>query len=167
MANSTSGKGRDFKCTLCPSSFRRKGDLNRHIRSHTKEKGFECNQCTYKTGRSSDLSRHVKAVHEKLTPFQCSFPGCNYKASQRADFQRHRLTHETDPSVRRPFPCTSEGCDYSVTRKGSLESHIQRRHNSSREKSFVCSMCSAAFDTQSYLWKHIQTIQSKHTMVQC
>ena len=141
MANSTSGKGRDFKCTLCPSSFRRKDHLTRHIRSHVKEKVFECNQCTYKTGHSSHLGRHVKAVHERLTPFQCSFPGCNYKASRNGDLQKHRRTHETDPSVRRPFPCTFEGCDYSATQKVNLERHIQRRHNGSCEKSFVCFIC--------------------------
>ena len=155
MESRTSGKRRDFKCTLCPSLFNRKSNLPRHIQCHVKQKGFECNQCTYKTGDSSNLARHVKAVHERLTPFQCSFPGCNYKASQNGDLQKHRRTHETDQSLRRPFPCTFEGCDYSATQKGTLERHIQRRHNGSCEKGFVCSMCSAAYDSQNDLWIHI------------
>ena len=167
MENSTSEKGRDFKCTLCPSSFRRKDVLTSHIRSHVREKGFECNQCTYKTGRSSSLGRHLKAVHERHTPFECSFPGCNYRAAHNQNLQRHCLTHVPDQSVRRPFQCTFEGCDYSATRKSHLGRHVQSRHNRNREKRFECSMCSAAFYSQRNLQAHVNEIHVKELMHSC
>ena len=151
MEKGTSGKVSNFQCSLCPSRFNRKSSLTRHIQCHVKEQILECNQCAYATGDRSDLARHVKAVHEELTPFKCTFPGCSYKSAKGLNLQRHRPTHETHPSVRRPFPCTFEGCDYRATQKHNLGRHIQSRHNDNRAKSFVCSLCSAAFYDQGNL----------------
>ena len=154
-------------CSLCPSSFPTKTNLARHIRGHIKEKIYGCDQCEHRTHDSSALAIHVKAIHEKLTPFRCSFPACNYSAAQRKDLPKHLRTHQTDPLLRRPFPCSFAGCDYRAARKSHLESHAQNRHNENRARDFVCAMCSAAFYDKLSLRAHIKVIHVKVGILVC
>lgn len=42
---------RERKCHLCPRSFTKTEHLERHIRSHTKEKPYRCSECGKKYGR--------------------------------------------------------------------------------------------------------------------
>ena len=59
-----------FSCELCESSFRRKGDLKRHVLSLHTEKDpdeekprYNCTQCKSSHSRERDLKRHMKQKH--------------------------------------------------------------------------------------------------------
>ncbi|KAF9307210.1 hypothetical protein BGZ74_009043 [Mortierella antarctica] len=56
---------REHHCNECDSSFLRVYDLDRHIRSHTKEIKYPCTQkgCTKGYGRSDQLKRHLEKNH--------------------------------------------------------------------------------------------------------
>lgn len=58
-----SGKPRVFVCATCTRAFARQEHLNRHERSHTKEKPFSCNICSRKFSRRDLLLRHSTKLH--------------------------------------------------------------------------------------------------------
>jgi zinc finger protein ADR1 len=58
-----SGKPRLFVCPTCTRAFARQEHLNRHERSHTKEKPFTCNICARKFSRRDLLLRHSTKLH--------------------------------------------------------------------------------------------------------
>ncbi|MCL4137408.1 UNVERIFIED_CONTAM: hypothetical protein GTU68_059856 [Idotea baltica] len=50
---------RPFPCTVCPSRFTLRKDLERHMRIHTGEKPFECPHCHCKFNQKSTLKTHL------------------------------------------------------------------------------------------------------------
>ena len=117
-----SGKrDRPHKCTLCPSGFSRRKDLDSHIRSHKNIRPFTCNECGKAFIHKNNLSNHTKQhsgskehkcthceksfyrkynlvnhlrVHTGETPFVC--PICNKRFSQRSNYNVHRKSFHTE-----------------------------------------------------------------------
>ncbi|KAJ5083994.1 hypothetical protein NUU61_008573 [Penicillium alfredii] len=54
---------RPYQCQRCSRSFARLEHLQRHDRSHTKEKPFSCVQCTKAFTRKDLLARHERLAH--------------------------------------------------------------------------------------------------------
>jgi hypothetical protein len=54
-----------FQCKHCQRLFARLEHLQRHERTHTREKPFSCSSCDKQFSRSDLLVRHVKISHEK------------------------------------------------------------------------------------------------------
>ncbi|CRG90988.1 Regulatory protein ADR1 [Talaromyces islandicus] len=54
---------RAFQCPRCSRSFARLEHLQRHDRSHTKEKPFACNRCDKTFTRRDLLTRHERLAH--------------------------------------------------------------------------------------------------------
>ena len=61
-SNALSG-GLAFKCTLCGRGFDRKGNLSRHLLTHTGEKPFHCSFCSYRCSRMDALKSHMICKH--------------------------------------------------------------------------------------------------------
>ena len=58
--------GELFHCPVCQKTFKRKFDMNAHIRiDHEGKKDFICSICTLAFGRKNGLEDHFKSVHEK------------------------------------------------------------------------------------------------------
>lgn len=57
-------------CQYCNKSFHHKGDYNKHLRKHTKEKPFKCAVCDRKFSHTSNLQRHFR-LHSGQKPFSC------------------------------------------------------------------------------------------------
>ena len=53
-----------YKCMFCNKQFQHSGSLNRHIRTHTKEKPYKCdiNDCKKSFSQKSNLDKH-KETH--------------------------------------------------------------------------------------------------------
>ena len=165
MEEPKSSTGRDLQCPLPPSSFHHERDLDVH--SHLRAKVHTRSQWSCATCDGSVLSRHVMAVHQKLTPFKCSFPSCSYPTAQRGNLRCHQRLHSTDPMTRRPFPCNFPGCDYRATLKFNLTAHIQSRHRGNRARTFGCSSCPAKFYYARHLRSYINAIHVKEKMYSC
>ncbi|KAK4071586.1 transcriptional regulator family: C2H2 zinc finger [Purpureocillium lilacinum] len=60
-------KPRAHVCATCQRSFARLEHLNRHERTHTKEKPFECPECARCFGRRDLLLRHRQDLHRTST----------------------------------------------------------------------------------------------------
>ncbi|KAI0181630.1 hypothetical protein GGR52DRAFT_46878 [Hypoxylon sp. FL1284] len=54
-------------CTHCGRSFKRSEHLDRHVRTHTKEKPYICH-CGQAYSRRDLLTRHQRITHETLSP---------------------------------------------------------------------------------------------------
>ncbi|KAI9267443.1 hypothetical protein BY458DRAFT_511800 [Sporodiniella umbellata] len=53
-------KNKIYDCTICPRSFARKHDLQRHIRVHTGAKPYYCLNCEKAFARTDALKRHLR-----------------------------------------------------------------------------------------------------------
>lgn len=54
---------RIFHCIHCPYRATQKGNLQRHIRTHTGELPFSCSHCSYRSKDPSNLARHIRRKH--------------------------------------------------------------------------------------------------------
>ncbi|KAK9687510.1 hypothetical protein K7432_014760 [Basidiobolus ranarum] len=50
-------------CKFCERPFKRKHDLQRHVRLHTGEKPFQCKHCILAFSRTDTLRRHLRQTH--------------------------------------------------------------------------------------------------------
>ena len=137
-----------YYCNECNYANRRKSELVRHSRTHSKEKPFHCELCDQKFSQKGNLKVHV--MSHKGGRFECK--ECDYKAAQKSSLVKHRLTH----SGVKPHKC--ESCEFSTANKFNLIVH-QRLH--SGEKPYACTRCSYKAARPSHLTLHMR----KHTGV--
>ena len=90
---------RPFRCSQCDSSFKRKGDLTKHIRSvHHKEKRFHCDHCSKGFFKKGDLIKHLR-VHTGERPFQCTI--CDKAFKIKGVLTNHKRIHTGE----KPYEC--------------------------------------------------------------
>ncbi|KAL4928622.1 transcription factor domain-containing protein [Aspergillus undulatus] len=109
---------REYHCGRCDRGFARLEHLQRHERSHTKEKPFGCDQCEKSFTRKDLLTRHLRLAHSASpapqTPepnptasTQQVFDGLNVLASAVADHPFPSTRAERQhllPATHEPFP---------------------------------------------------------------
>ncbi|XP_023021370.2 uncharacterized protein isoform X1 [Leptinotarsa decemlineata] len=74
-------------CEYCKKTFTHKGDFNKHLRKHTREKPFSCTVCNRKFAHTSNLQRHQR-LHSGFKPFVCDL--CNKTFSRKDKLDCHR-----------------------------------------------------------------------------
>ena len=62
-----------FGCSFCKKSFIQKKELNKHVKTHSKERPFPCNFCDYRAKGQVGLKIH-EGKHMRVKPksFKCS-----------------------------------------------------------------------------------------------
>lgn len=76
-----------LSCQYCSKSFHHKGDYNKHLRKHTKEKPFSCSVCDRKFSHTSNLQRHFR-LHSGHKPFTCK--NCSKSFSRKDKLDSHK-----------------------------------------------------------------------------
>uniref|UniRef100_A0A8C4WMS5 BCL6B transcription repressor n=1 Tax=Gopherus evgoodei TaxID=1825980 RepID=A0A8C4WMS5_9SAUR len=133
-----------FKCQLCRSAFRYKGNLASHRAVHTGEKPYRCGVCGAQFNRPANLKTHSR-IHSGEKPYKCETCGSSFV--QVAHLRAHVLIHTGE----KPYPC--ETCGTRFRHLQTLKSHI-RIHTG--EKPYQCETCRLPFRHKSQLRLHLR-----------
>ncbi|KAM4641098.1 uncharacterized protein O3C94_015515 isoform 2-T2 [Discoglossus pictus] len=157
VASEIDGSGGDpFRCYVCSKSLRRNNQIERLLKSQSKEKTCPCDVCGRKFGTKSQLARH-KTVHTG---------GVQKKANQK---QKNRHSRQTCAECARelkdrPHLIPSQGDDSSdgdplsciICSKRLIENRQNKKHSKSLlgEKTYKCDVCGKCFNKKWYLTTH-------------
>ncbi|XP_070938362.1 B-cell CLL/lymphoma 6 member B protein isoform X2 [Macaca nemestrina] len=133
-----------YKCQLCRSSFRYKGNLASHRTVHTGEKPYHCSICGARFNRPANLKTHSR-IHSGEKPYKCET--CGSRFVQVAHLRAHVLIHTGE----KPYPCPT--CGTRFRHLQTLKSHV-RIHTG--EKPYHCDPCGLHFRHKSQLRLHLR-----------
>ncbi|KAJ2942538.1 hypothetical protein O0L34_g2006 [Tuta absoluta] len=81
-----SAKEKSIKCEECFSTFYRKCDLERHMKTHTGERPWKCELCPKAFTQKGNLVMHIK-VHADDRPYACT--ECDKRFITQCKMKRH------------------------------------------------------------------------------
>lgn len=170
--------GRHKLCQLCGKSFITSGGLRQHLTTH-KNARFKCKECgkLYKSKQMTE--EHIRKAHSSNRyAYSCHI--CDKHFTVKASLTSHMLTHKerqniflcqhcpkkystmkslkVHSQVHFPRECLKElycpytGCNKFYLNKQGLFTHISYCHT--KERPYICSVCSKTFVTISSLNKH-------------
>ncbi|XP_041758521.2 uncharacterized protein LOC121586101 [Coregonus clupeaformis] len=173
------------KCPHCPSKFKYRSLLLRHIGSHTGERSYPCMHCGHSYAIQSRCLQHEafcdgvnrqKPPSASLVEYKCNI--CTKTFMKSRNLRRHILTH----TEVKPYRC--KACDSCFSRHDHLKLHQSRckgkrqrlevriakvsltdvgrgwqnnlnNTDSGTQQGFDCSICSKSFPTHSIMARHI------------
>ena len=97
-----------------------------HLGTHQKVHGDKTYLCDYpdcnaKFKYDKNLKAHRLKEHGIGNGFECSWPGCDFKAIQKCTVKYHERIHTNE----RRYACTWPGCQYRCVAGGNIQSHMK------------------------------------------
>ncbi|XP_069093156.1 RB-associated KRAB zinc finger protein-like isoform X1 [Pleurodeles waltl] len=115
---STLQNPRIFRCTVCDKSYGLKGELIRHMITHSGIRPYPCTECGKSFFQMPHLIRHHR-THSGEKPYSCSF--CHKRFNRKDNLNGHERIHTGE----RPYKCSE--CEKRFIRKSDLNEH-RRKH---------------------------------------
>ncbi|GBM83667.1 Histone-lysine N-methyltransferase PRDM9 [Araneus ventricosus] len=143
------GEKKPHACYMCPKKFKRKGDLVRHLQTHTGEKPFVCDVCGKGFTHKGHFDTHYR-THTGEKPFVCDI--CREGFTQKGNLDRHYRTHTGE----KPYVC--DICGKGFVQKVDLDIHY-RKHTG--EKPYSCNICGNGFSDRQNLTRHVPTHEER------
>ncbi|XP_042240352.1 transcription factor GAGA-like isoform X2 [Homarus americanus] len=117
IERASTGDEGPYKCHYCSKVCQKKENLNRHMRTHTKEP-YVCSECDFTSNSYKSFLDHKKVEHTKI--HKCSF--CTFTSQRHDNVKRHMLGHTGE----KPHKCPH--CDFRAKRHQYLHKHIKNIH---------------------------------------
>ena len=102
-----------------------KNHFNRHQKVHSGPR-YSCDypKCKAKYKVKDALRAHRLKEHGIGQCYECSWPGCNYKAIQKCLVRYHERIHTNE----KMYACTWPGCQYRCVNSSNLKPHMMNVH---------------------------------------
>ncbi|XP_035848897.1 zinc finger protein Xfin-like [Sander lucioperca] len=152
--------GKPFRCSVCAKTFKHRGNLNIHMRTHTGEKPFRCSFCGKTFTQKAGLDYHLR-THTGEKPFSCSVCGKTFR--NKGGVTYHMATHTglkafSCGTCKKRFRAASQ---LRVHKCISEHSELHRRRSEAGRKPLSCSECDATFPNNYLLVTHMRMHKGK------
>ena len=123
-------KGEPLTCDLCSKTFGTNGELEEHIRRHTKDFKLFCDKCGKGFASQKELKSHglfskCAGPAHVIKMHNCSY--CNYSTSVKEVLMDHEYEHGhglKEP----PYKCELTNCDFTSFYRRRLQDHERKKH---------------------------------------
>jgi Zinc finger, C2H2 type len=143
-------------CSTCRASFKKAGNLTRHIKTvHLKKRPEQCEHCPASFGLRSHLKRHVETVHNRSTSVQCSACSREFRTRQQLDSHRQQAHWGSAEGAGDAAQITCEICNLGFSQRSNLNRHMQSTHEGFRHS---CTVCPRTFSQKFDLRRHMNRL---------
>ena len=148
-----------YTCTVCNKSYKKEGNLKRHVETSHKEENSDdrtCTDCNKVFTKRCHFLRHIRDVHSKISKVTCN--ECNKEFTNKDNLDWHvKQIHKKSGVVE------CEICNKTVSSVGNLKRHMEAVHETKKEE---CKICGKLYN-RSNLKQHIDIVHNKKELCEC
>ncbi|XP_021958932.1 zinc finger protein 135 [Folsomia candida] len=150
-----------FSCTLCGHKAKCRGELDRHVRTHTTERPYSCRTCGARKAQISDLRTHER-THQNITTRQ-KFPCrlCSSIFMSRTGLLGHIKTYHENYE----YPCIQ--CGKVFMSISGLTTHKMTKHSLNKEPLYSCGKCEFKGWLKGDLTRHLTRVHGGLKTKEC